>query len=82
MLIYIPPKVAVADAVGQIKGASSYFVNKELAGDSVLYWQRGYGVITVSEDNFQRVDDYIENQEEHHRDNTALDQLEEINFED
>lgn len=82
MLVYIPPKVAVADAVGQIKGASSYFVNKELAGSNVLYWQQGYGVITVSEDNFQRVDNYIENQEEHHRDSTALDQLEENNFED
>ncbi len=82
MLVYIPPKIAVADIIGQIKGASSYFVNKELAGSNVLYWQQGYGVITVSEDNFQRVDNYIENQEEHHRDNTALDQLEEINFTD
>ena len=82
MLIYIPPKVAVADIIGQIKGASSYFVNKELGGSNVLYWQQGYGVITVSEDNFQRVDNYIENQEEHHRDSTALDQLEEINFKD
>ena len=82
MLAYIPPKVAVADAIGQIKGSSSYFVNNELAGDSELYWQEGYGVITVSEDNFQRVYDYIENQEEHHRDNMAWNQLEEINFED
>ncbi len=82
MLVYIPPKVAVADAIGQIKGSSSYFVNNELAGDKELYWQQGYGVITVSEDNFQRVHEYIENQEEHHRDNTAWDQLEEINFED
>ncbi len=82
MLAYIPPKVAVADAIGQIKGSSSYFVNNELAGDDVLYWQRGYGVITMSEDNFQKVDDYVKNQEEHHKDNTAWDQLEEINFEE
>ncbi len=82
MLSYIPPKGAVADAIGQIKGSSSYFVNNELAGDDVLYWQRGYGVITMSEDNFQKVDDYVKNQEEHHKDNTAWDQLEEINFEE
>ena len=82
MLVYIPPKLAVADAIGQIKGSSSYFVNKELAGDSVLYWQKGYGVITVSEDNFQRVYDYIKNQEKHHRDNTPWKELEEMNFED
>lgn len=49
MLIYIPPKIAVSDAVGKLKGSSSYFVNQELAGEDILYWQRGYGVITVSE---------------------------------
>ena len=82
ILVYIPPKVAVSDAIGQIKGSSSYFVNKELAGDSVLYWQQGYGVITISEENFERVDSYIRNQEEHHRTNTAWDQLEEIDYQD
>ncbi len=79
MLIYIPPKLAVADAVGQIKGSSSFFVNKELAGDSELYWQHGYCVITVSEDNFQRVNNYIENQEDHHQGNSLWNELEDIN---
>lgn len=78
MLIYIPPKVAVADAVGKLKGSSSYFVNQELAGEDILYWQRGYGVITVSEENIQTVIEYIKNQEEHHKQGTILEDFEKI----
>jgi len=79
-LIYIPPKLAVADAVGQLKGSSSYFVNQELAGDDMLYWQRGYGAITVSKENVDRVKNYINNQEKHHRENKLWKEYEEINF--
>ena len=82
VLIYIPPKVAVADAIGQLKGSSSYHVNNELAGDEILYWHRGYGAITVSEENVDKVKGYIENQREHHGNDTIWAEYEEINFEE
>lgn len=80
LLIYIPPSVSVSEAVGKLKGSSSYFVNQELAGNDVLYWQRGYGVITVSEEQIQTVIDYIKNQEEHHKQGTIWVDFEEMNI--
>ena len=80
LLIYIPPSVSVSEAVGKLKGSSSYFVNQELAGEDILYWQRGYGVLTVSEEKIQTVIDYIKNQEEHHKQGTIWADFEEMNI--
>lgn len=72
MLVYIPPKFAVAGVIGQIKGASAFFVNRKLSGDDMLYWQRGYGVLTVSERDIPAIRDYIIRQQEHHAKNTTF----------
>jgi len=82
LLIYIPPKISVSDAIGRLKGSSSYFVNQELSGEKMLYWQEGYGVITVSKENFHRIYNYIKNQEKHHRDKTTWGDYEEMNHGD
>ncbi len=78
MLLYIPPKMAVSKAVKLIKGSSSYFVNKELMGENNLYWQEGYGIFTVSKNQIPFIKRYIENQVEHHKDNTIINEFEEI----
>jgi REP-associated tyrosine transposase len=44
--ISIPPKLAVAILIGQLKGASSHHVNKRYADGSFL-WQAEYGVVIV-----------------------------------
>ena len=80
LLIYIPPSVSVSEAVGKLKGSSSYFVNQELAGRDTLYWQRGYGVITASEEKIQTVIDYIKNQKEHHKQGTIWADFEDMNI--
>ncbi|MBC8526459.1 MAG: IS200/IS605 family transposase [Candidatus Cloacimonetes bacterium] len=82
LLIYIPPKMSVSHAVGLIKGSSSYFINQELAGDDILYWQHGFGVLTLSKNDFNRVYDYVKNQEEHHKTGDVLGEYEKINFEE
>jgi putative transposase len=82
MLIYIPPKISISKAVGLLKGSSSYFINQELLGDDVLYWQRGYGVLTVCKENFDRINNYIKNQEEHHNQNKIWEEFETENVED
>ena len=78
LLIYIPPKIAVSQAVKLIKGSSSYFVNKELMGENILYWQEGYGILTVSKDRVNFIRKYIQNQEEHHKTKTTVKEFEEI----
>jgi putative transposase len=80
MLLYIPPKLSGASVIGQIKGASSYYVNNEIGKQETLYWQRGYGMKTVSESDVSMVKQYIMKQEEHHTKNTIIPFFEEINF--
>ena len=80
LLIYIPPKYTVSEIIGKIKGASSYFVNKELLGDDILYWQNGYGVFTVSNKDFNKIYNYIKNQKKHHSDKTVIDEYELISI--
>ena len=69
-------------ARSRLKGSSSFFINNKLPGDNILYWQRGFGVITVSKENFQRIYDYVKNQEQHHKDGTILEEYETINVDD
>lgn len=61
MLIQLPPTIALADAVREIKGSSSKWMGKGFA------WQRGYGGFGVSKSTLDRVARYIRNQEAHHR---------------
>lgn len=61
MLIQLPPTIALADAVQEIKASSSKWLGKRFA------WQRGYGAFSVCRSTLDRVARYIRNQEAHHR---------------
>ncbi len=63
----IPPKLAVADAVKRLKGASSFFVNRVLKPEGERFsWQRGYGCLSVGEKQRSIAIAYVENQKKHH----------------
>lgn len=64
----IPPKVAVADWVRRVKGASSHEVNTRMFpnADAPFRWQDGYGVLTFGVKNLDFIVDYIEGQKQHH----------------
>ena len=72
MMISIPPKYAVAQVVGYIKGKSAIHIARTYAGRRRNYvgeefWARGYFVSTVGRDE-QVIRDYIRQQEqEDHR---------------
>jgi REP element-mobilizing transposase RayT len=59
--------VVVADFVGQLKGATSFRVNKEIRPKFKLQWQEGYGVVSLRKDEIEKVSRYIDGQEGHHR---------------
>jgi REP element-mobilizing transposase RayT len=61
---------AVSDYVEQLKRESSKFV--KTLGDNLdkFYWQRGYGIFSVSPTHRESVVKYIQNQDEHHRTKT------------
>ena len=64
VLMTMPPKLSVANAVRVIKANSSKWMNES---GHLFAWQQGYGVFSVSSSNVKAVGDYIERQVEHHR---------------
>jgi putative transposase len=65
----VPPSIALSEYVRQLKGASSHFMRIE--HDKHFSWQRGYGIISISERNLPQAVAYVERQKEHHRDGTT-----------
>ncbi len=66
LLVHIPAKIAVSDAIRSIKSNSSRWFNEQNWNADVFEWQKGYGAFTVSYSQMERVRAYIENQEAHH----------------
>lgn len=67
MMISIPPKYAVAQVVGYIKGKSAIFIARQFAGKARNYvgqhfWARGYFASTVGRDEVV-IRNYIRHQE-------------------
>jgi putative transposase len=67
MYISIPPKHAVAQIVGYIKGKSAIFIARKYGGRQrnfrgENFWARGYYVSTVGK-NEELIREYIRNQE-------------------
>lgn len=68
MLIKIPPKYAVAEVIGYIKGKSAIAVARQFGGrqrnfNGEKFWARGYAVSTVGFEEAQ-IRAYIKNQEQ------------------
>ncbi|HJT33944.1 MAG TPA: IS200/IS605 family transposase [Pirellulales bacterium] len=78
LLVRLPPTVAVADFIGQLKGAVAFRVGREIKPKFKLRWQEGYGVLTLRKDETPSVIRYIDNQEKHHRGGRISELLERI----
>jgi putative transposase len=78
--VSIPPKVAVADLIRRMKGASSHAVNhaETVHSADAFAWQPEYGAVTFGENSLPRVVAYIENQRQHHAGGTLWPTLERI----
>jgi putative transposase len=68
MLIQIPPKYAVSEVVGYIKGNSAIAVARQFSGrkknfNSESFWARGYAVSTVGFEE-EQIRRYIRSQEQ------------------
>jgi putative transposase len=67
MCIQIPPKYAVAEVVGYLKGKSAIAVARQFGGrqrnfNGETFWARGYAVSTVGFE-LAKVQEYIRHQE-------------------
>ena len=77
VVISIPPKVAVAKIIGQLKGASSHHINENYA-KGVFAWQAEYGILSFSAKALPSIVEYVKNQKKHHSQNTIKAALENL----
>ena len=78
----VPPKLAIAQVVKDLKGASSHFINTRNILDDHFQWQRGYGVFSLGEKQRPFAEAYVNNQKQHHEKQTANAWLERMSEED
>ena len=57
----------ISEITQLIKGESSFWVNRQHLIRQKFEWQDEYIALSVSESGIQKVRDYIDNQEEHHK---------------
>jgi putative transposase len=81
LVVSIPPKLAVADIVKRLKGASSHDLNHGGVPDldRPFAWQRGYGALSLGERQRPIAETYVANQKQHHARHTANPWLERDN---
>jgi putative transposase len=76
--VTIPPTLVISEWIGQVKGASSHYINHRVVNRKVLDWQTGYGVVSFGTKDLQWVVNYIRNQKEHHKKGTTIGRMEKI----
>ncbi|HEY9533790.1 MAG TPA: IS200/IS605 family transposase [Mucilaginibacter sp.] len=73
-LVGLKPAISVSDLMKAVKAKSSKYINDKALTPNRFEWQEGYGVFSYSQSQIASVYKYIENQEEHHRQQTFKDE--------
>jgi REP element-mobilizing transposase RayT len=66
LLAILPPKIALSDALREIKANSSKWVHETKPELAKFGWQDGFAAFTVSKSAVDSVREYIRNQKAHH----------------
>jgi putative transposase len=72
VVLSIPPILAVAECVRQLKGASAFAINRMAGSDGQFKWQGGYGALSVGERSLETVMEYAAKQKQHHCGNKLI----------
>ncbi|MCE5293008.1 MAG: IS200/IS605 family transposase, partial [Chlamydiales bacterium] len=75
ILVSIPPTIAVAEVIRNVKVSSTKWMHKTYAQCHDFAWQEGYGAFSVSESKRETVIEYIKNQKEHHQGRSFQDEF-------
>ena len=76
LVVTVPPKIALAEFIGQVKGSSSHLAGR-LDGQAFA-WQAEYGVLSISEAGLPRVVQYVLEQQQRHAGNRLDARLERL----
>lgn len=78
ILFLLDPNYSIKDIIKNIKGESSHWQNQQNITKLKFAWQIGYGAFSVSESNVTGVEQYIQNQKEHHKKITFMEEYEQF----
>ena len=70
LLLSLPTTITIAQALQQIKGASSKWVHDTFPEHRSFAWQEGYGAFSIGVSQVDNTASYILSQAEHHRTRT------------
>jgi REP element-mobilizing transposase RayT len=76
LIASIPPSIAVASFVGQVKATAATQFNKAHTNYPAFFWQQEYGAFTLDSKRLAHHVDYVLAQKEHHRRGTVIPMLE------
>jgi len=76
LVVSLAPSIDISTFIGRLKGASSHWINHIFRAGANFAWQSGFGAFTVTDDIFDQVCAYVNNQEEHHQRGTLNTRLE------
>jgi REP element-mobilizing transposase RayT len=74
VLFGMRPTQSVSDLLQDIKGSSSFRINKKQFVRGKFSWQEGYGAFSYGKSQVNNVIDYIKKQEVHHKKRTFADE--------
>src|SRR5690606_20705985 len=77
-LLSLNPTVSISELMKTIKAKSSRYINENNLTAQRFEWQRGYGAFSYSQNHVEKVFQYIQRQEEHHRVKTFTDEYLEL----
>jgi putative transposase len=66
---------SIKDIIKNIKGESSHWINASNFTKEKFAWQSGYSAFSISIDKIYAVRTYIENQKEHHKKTSYLEEI-------
>jgi REP element-mobilizing transposase RayT len=72
----IPPRIAVATFVGQVKSGSSARYNRRFPDGPRFFWHTSYGVFTFDRKRLANAIDYVQNQARLHAEDAIIPVLE------
>ncbi len=72
------PTICLADFVKDIKTGASKWIKTQKIFPEFRHWQEGYGAFTLAIDGKDALIEYIKNQEEHHRQISFREELQEL----
>lgn len=78
IFVGLRPAMAIADLTRDIKNNSTNFINDHKWVKRKFSWQEGYGAFSYSHSHVERVYNYIDNQERHHKKKTFKDEYLEL----